>query len=67
MTASRIEFADEFPLLADVFVVLPLVRLGVPEPAVDGEAVDESVGSVLKEEGLSLLILRNNNLSSSQI
>ena len=49
MTAPSVELLDEQLLLGDVRVVLPLPGLGVPEPAVDGEAVDEGVGAIVTE------------------
>ena len=60
MTAPSIELLDEQLLLGDVGVVLPLLRLGVPVPAVDGEAVDERVRAIVTEESQGLVVLEKN-------
>ena len=57
MTAASVELLDEQLLLGDVRVVLPRVGVGVPVPAVDGEAVDERVWAIVTEETQSLVVL----------
>ena len=58
VTAASVELLDEQLLLGDVRVVLPLAALGVPVPAVDGEAVDERVWAIVTEERQSLVVLQ---------
>ena len=60
VTAPSVELLDEQLLLGDVGVVLPLLRLGVPVPAVDGEAVDERVWAIVTEESQGLVVLEKN-------
>ena len=57
VTAPSVELLDEQLLLGDVRVVLPRVGVGVPIPAVDGEAVDERVWAIVTEETQSLVVL----------
>ena len=61
MTAPSVELLDEQLLLGDVRVVLPLLRLGVPVPAVDGEAVDKRVRAIVADETQSLVVLEETN------
>ena len=62
MTAASVELLDEQLLLGDVRVVLPRVGIGVPIPAVDGEAVDERVGAIVTEERQGLVVLKKNHM-----
>ena len=61
VTAPSVELLDEQLLLGDVRVVLPRVGVGVPIPAVDGEAVDESIWAIVTDETQSLVVLEQTN------